>query len=221
MENNSTNPQDKFDFEKQPPNPGMPGIKKGTILILEDQRGFRRVYHDVLEHDGYEVLEGTDGEAGWEIILEKKPDLVLLDLGLPLMDGFQVLEKIRRSEQTKNIPVIIFSVLGEPKDVQKALQMGANDYTVKGFYTPRQILSKIKDLLINKSLKNQMQAYRLVFEENQPSAGKLETDLGLKQGFLCPICGTKMDAVFFPDYARADGHWFAARFVCPGCGKPY
>src|SRR5579863_3826471 len=83
-------------------------VKKGTILIMEDQRGFRRVYRDVLEKDGYDVLEGTDGEEGWDIIINKKPDLVLLDLGLPLLDGFQVLEKIRRSEQTKHIPVIIF-----------------------------------------------------------------------------------------------------------------
>lgn len=94
-------------------------IKKGTILILEDQRGFRRIYRDVLEQDGYEVLEAADGEDGWEIILNQKPSLVLLDLGLPVLDGFKVLEKIRRSEQTKDIPVIIFSVLGEPGTSKK------------------------------------------------------------------------------------------------------
>src|SRR5277367_2343125 len=100
--------------EKQPVSESTKPVNKGTILIMEDQKGFRKIYRDVLENEGYSVLEGTNGEEGWEIIITQKPDLVLLDLGLPILDGFQVLEKIRRSEQTKSIPVIIFSVLGEP-----------------------------------------------------------------------------------------------------------
>jgi DNA-binding response OmpR family regulator len=196
-------------------------VKKGTILILEDQKGFRRVYRDVLEQDGYAVLEATNGEEGWDIILEQKPSLVLLDLGLPVLDGFQVLEKMRRSDQTKDIPVIIFSVLGEPKDVQKALQMGANDYTVKGFYTPRQVLSKIKDLLKNSHRQNTVTSYRLMVQNDLKSAPRMGQDLGLTDGCRCPECSTPMEAEFFPDYARADGHWFAARFVCPVCEKPF
>lgn len=196
-------------------------IKKGSILIMEDQRGFRRIYRDVLEQDGYEVLEATNGEEGWEIILSQKPDLVLLDLGLPVVDGFQVLEKIRRSEQTKNIPVIIFSVLGEPRDVKKAIEMGANDYTVKGFYTPRQVLGKIKGLLMDASHKNNHSSYRLLIDEERKSALRLQEDLGLGAGFKCPSCGVGMEVDFFPDYARADGHWFAARFVCPICEKKF
>ncbi len=196
-------------------------VKKGTILILEDQRGFRRVYRDVLEKDGYEVLESDNGEDGWQVILEKKPDLVLLDLGLPILDGFQVLEKIRRSGQTKDIPVIIFSVLGEPRDVKKALDMGANDYTVKGFYTPRQVLSKIKDLLKESGKKNTVQSYRLLIQEDKKGAVKMELDLGMENGYKCPDCQGALEAEFFPDYARADGHWFAARFVCADCAKAF
>ncbi len=196
-------------------------VKKGTILIMEDQRGFRRIYRDVLEKDGYEVLEGADGEEGWEIIINQKPDLVLLDLGLPLIDGFQVLGKIRRSDQTKHIPVIIFSVLGEPRDVKKAMDMGANDYTVKGFYTPRQVLSKIRNLLKDTKQQNAINSYRLKTSGESKDAGRLEQDLGLETGFKCPQCSTQMETEFFPDYARADGHWFATRFVCPTCEKPF
>jgi DNA-binding response OmpR family regulator len=200
----------------------IPGrAKKGTILILEDQRGFRRVYRDLLESEDYTVLEAADGEEGWDVITTQKPSLVLLDLGLPLLDGFQILEKIRRSEQTKNIPVIIFSVLGEPRNVKKAMEMGANDYTVKGFYTPRQILSKIKTLLKDSSLQSGINSYRLRIEKNSPSYSQLDNDLGLGSSFSCPHCHTEMEVEFFPDYARADGHWFAARFTCPSCGKPF
>jgi DNA-binding response OmpR family regulator len=208
-------------IEKKDETPVNDSVKKGTILIMEDQRGFRRVYRDVLEQDGYTVLEGTNGEEGWEIIITQKPDLVLLDLGLPVLDGFQVLEKIRRSEQTKHIPVIIFSVLGEPRDVKKAMEMGANDYTVKGFYTPRQVLSKIKNLMKDVKQQNSAHSYRLVINDERKSAGRLEQDLGLEKGFKCPQCNVDMETEFFPDYARADGHWFAARFVCPICEKPF
>ena len=160
------------------PNPSQ-SVKKGTILIIEDQRGFRRVYRDVLVDDGYEVLEATNGEEGWEMIMAHNPSLVLLDLGIPVLDGFQVLEKIRRSSQTKDIPVIIFSVLGEPKDVKKALDMGANDYTVKGFYTPRQILSKIKNLITHTGSGRSVNSYRVRVQEDAPGAVKMREDLGL------------------------------------------
>ncbi len=72
-------------IENKIESPSNDPVKKGTILIMEDQRGFRRIYRDVLEQDGYEVLEGADGEEGWELIITRKPDLVLLDLGLPLI----------------------------------------------------------------------------------------------------------------------------------------
>jgi DNA-binding response OmpR family regulator len=200
---------------------GPSPAKKSTILILEDQRGFRRIYHDLLEKEGYGVLEGANGEEGWDIIIKQKPDLVLLDLGLPLQDGFQVLEKIRRSDQTKHIPVIIFSALGEPRDVQRALQMGANDYTVKGFYTPRQILTKIKDILHDTNLKKTITSYRLIIREAQKDAARLEQDLGLESGFQCPACNANMDVEFFPDFARSDGRWFSSRFICPDCNQAF
>lgn len=214
-----------MDIEFAPSDSGSKPVEnktnRETILILEDQRGFRRVYRDVLEQEGYTVLEGTNGEEGWELIINQKPDLVLLDLGLPLLDGFQVLEKIRRSDQTKHIPVIIFSVLGEPKDVKKALDMGANDYTVKGFYTPRQVLSKIKNLLKDTKQQNTVTSYRIIIQTDRKGAIRLEQDLGLADGYKCPDCKVEMETEFFPDYARADGHWFAARFVCPNCSKPF
>ena len=124
-----------------------------------------------------------------------------MDLGYPILDGFQVLEKIRRSNQTKDIPVIIFSVLGEPKDVKKALEMGANDYTVKGFYTPRQILSKIKNLINHVGSNSSVNSYRVPIEKNGPAAVTLQEDLGLVNGFQCPECGAGLEVGYRPDYA--------------------
>ncbi len=120
---------------------------KATILIVEDQKGFRMIFEDVLVAAGYEVLSAADGERGWEMSKERKPHLVLLDLGLPKIDGFEVLRRIRADAETQNTPVIIFSVMGEQNSVKKAMDLGANDYIVKGFHPPLQILGKVKEQL--------------------------------------------------------------------------
>lgn len=196
-------------------------MSKGTILIVEDQQGFRRIYHDVLQNDGYEVLEAQDGEEGWQMVKGHKPNLVLLDLGLPKIDGFEVLRRIRADAETADIPVIIFSVLGEQKDLKKGLEMGANDYTVKGFYTPRQILSKIKSLMAQVGVKEPVNSYKLKILDAREDATKLWNEIGLTNGFQCPNCSADMSLELFPDYVRNEGHWFTAHLMCQKCGKSF
>lgn len=117
------------------------------ILIIEDEPGFRRTYSDLFVHLGHKVLEAENGRLGWEVARQEKPSLILLDLVMPEMDGYEVLQKIRGEELTKEIPVIIFSVLGEQNDIQKALELGANDYIIKGFYSPGEVVKKIGQFL--------------------------------------------------------------------------
>ncbi len=194
---------------------------KGTILIVEDQEGFRNVYEDVLSNDGYAVLLAEDGQAGWDLAKEKKPNLILLDLGLPKMDGFEVLRRLKADPETKAIPVIIFSVMGEQKDIKRALDMGANDYTVKGFYTPRQILSKIKTLVTQVETKKGLNSYRIQIKEGKTDALKLQEEIGLTGGYQCPQCAVELELELFPDYVREGGHWFSGRLVCPSCEKSF
>ncbi len=153
------------------------------------------------------------------MVKQKKPNLVLLDLGLPKVDGFEVLRRMREDAETKNIPVIIFSVMGEPKDIKKALEMGANDYTVKGFYTPRQILSKVKSLLTQADMKKSVKAYKLLVKPGREDAAKLQDEIGLTNGYECPECKVELTLEMFPDYVREGGHWFSSRLICPKCGK--
>ena len=147
------------------------GEGKGTVLIVEDQKGFRQIYKDVLSSDGYQVLTAEDGEAGWQLSKEKKPHLILLDLGLPKLDGFEVLSRLRADRETKAIPVIIFSVLGEDKDIQKAMGLGANGYVVKGSTTPRQVLVKITEVLARMELDK-----KAVSREPDEEMGKAENN---------------------------------------------
>jgi len=117
---------------------------KGRILIVEDQKGFRQIYRDFFESQGYEIYTAEDGEIGWNMTREKAPNLILLDLGLPKLNGFEVLQKIKADPATREIKVIIFSVIGEQKEIDKAMSMGANGYTIKGFNTPREVFEKVE-----------------------------------------------------------------------------
>ncbi|HVZ80249.1 MAG TPA: response regulator [bacterium] len=192
---------------------------QNLILIVEDQPGFRRIYEDVLSDAGYEVVVAEDGEKGWQMIRDRKPNLVLLDLGLPKMDGFEVLKRIREDEATRSIPIIIFSVMGDEKDIKKAMDMGANDYTIKGFYTPRQILSKVKNLVQTSEVGPSETSFKLMVDPSGADAVKVGQILSLGKDNQCPACAVSVRLEVFPDAAPGGEHWFRARWSCPQCGK--
>jgi DNA-binding response OmpR family regulator len=194
---------------------------KGTILIIEDEPVFRRIYKDFLETEGYKVLEAEDGEKGLNIIRNERPDLVLLDIVVPSLSGFDILKKMRSEERTKEIPVIIFSVLGEKDTIKKALELGANDFAVKGFYSPGEILSKIRGLLTKANIRKHMVSYLLGVQEARADAAKLEQDMGMTKLLQCPHCNSQIFLELLPDYSRTDGHWFISHFVCPECKRSF
>ena len=117
------------------------------ILVVEDEQILLRALNVELFSQGFEVLSAKDGETGLRLINEEKPGLVLLDLILPKMHGFEVLKAIKSNEDTKEIPVIILSNLGQDSDIKKGLELGAVGYFVKAS-TDLSELSKI----INKIL---------------------------------------------------------------------
>ena len=110
-----------------------------TILIIEDDKFLRELVIQKLIKEGYETSEAVDGEEGIKKIKEEKPDLILLDLILPGIDGFEVLSKMREDPALAQIPVIILSNLGQKDDVEKGLKMGAVDYLIKAHFTPEKL----------------------------------------------------------------------------------
>jgi len=117
------------------------------ILIIEDDKFLRELIGQKLLKEGYDIVEAVDGEKGIKSIKDEKPDLVLLDLILPGMDGFEVLTKIKKDAGIAQIPVIILSNLGQKDDIEKGLKMGAVDYLIKAHFTPGEIIDKIKVIL--------------------------------------------------------------------------
>lgn len=121
--------------------------EKKKILLVEDDTFILEMYATKLLNFGYDVLTATDGEEALKIIKDKCPDFILLDLVLPSMDGFDVLKAIKKDAKTKSIPVVLLTNLGERKDVETGLKLGANDYLIKAHFTPSEVIEKIQNLM--------------------------------------------------------------------------
>jgi len=117
------------------------------ILFIEDESALQKTFGDILKSKGHGVLKALDGESGLRSAKGERPDLILLDLILPKMDGFEVLKELKENEETKNIPVIILTNLEETEDIQKALELGATTYLVKSSYTLEEVVNKIEKAL--------------------------------------------------------------------------
>lgn len=114
------------------------------ILIIEDDKFLRELIARKLKREGYETSEAVDGEEGFKKIKTETPDLVLLDLILPGIDGFEVLSKMKDDVAVSQIPVIILSNLGQKEDVDRGLKLGAIDYLIKAHFTPGEIIEKVR-----------------------------------------------------------------------------
>jgi two-component system phosphate regulon response regulator PhoB/two-component system alkaline phosphatase synthesis response regulator PhoP len=128
----------------------MTNQSKGKVLIVEDDEFLRTLTAKRLEKEGYGLAVAVDGDTALNVAVEAKPDLILLDLLLPGIDGFEVLKRIRANDELKKVPVIVFSNLGQREDVEKATELGADDFLVKANFTLDDLVVKLNDRLSKK-----------------------------------------------------------------------
>lgn len=114
------------------------------ILIMEDEKILQSLLNEKLTRDGYVVMAVDDGEEGMRVLQEFKPDLVLLDMMMPKMDGFEVLEKMHEENLISTFPVIVISNSGQPVEIERALALGITDYIVKVDFDPIEVMDKVK-----------------------------------------------------------------------------
>jgi CheY-like chemotaxis protein len=117
------------------------------ILLIEDDLFFQKFYSNKLKESGVEVEIAGDGEEGLIKMKSFNPNLVLLDLIMPKLDGFGVLTARLQDENLKKIPVIVFSTLGQEKDINRAKEMGANGYINKGFFDFNSLVATINQVM--------------------------------------------------------------------------
>ena len=121
-------------------------MTKPRVLVVEDEAPLVTLLRYNLEKEGFEVCEAADGEEALAQIVERKPDIVLLDWMLPLVSGIEVCRRIRRSPETRSLPVIILTARGEEADRVRGLDSGADDYVVKPF-SPSELVARLRAVM--------------------------------------------------------------------------
>ena len=116
------------------------------ILIVEDQEDNRTILRDLLGKAGYDIIEAVNGEDGVALALAKRPDLILMDIQLPLMDGYEATRRIKANAELKAVPVIAVTSYALSGDEAKARAAGCDAYVAKPF-SPRQLLAKVREYL--------------------------------------------------------------------------
>jgi CheY-like chemotaxis protein len=144
------------------PHPPQPLPRRGItyhtmnkkILIIEDEYSLREMYKLKLEKEGYTVFASPEGISGIAVAKAEKPDVVLLDVMMPGMDGFEVLKILRADPETKSLKIFVFSNLGQEDEIERGLQEGADKYLIKANLTPGQLLEKIEEALAEERKQN-------------------------------------------------------------------
>jgi two-component system, OmpR family, alkaline phosphatase synthesis response regulator PhoP len=125
-------------------------MAKKQILIVEDEEDIRELVRYNLERENFSVIEAGSGEAGLKTVVQKKPDLILLDLMLPGKDGLQVCRELKQNSAVRDIPVVMMTAKGEESDIVTGLELGAEDYVVKPF-SSKVLVARVKAVLRRKA----------------------------------------------------------------------
>ena len=144
-------------------------MKKGTILVIDDEKDLIELVRYNLEKEGFDVIAANDGQCGLEVVKRHRPDLVVLDLMMPGLDGLQVCQRLRSDPRSGRIPVIMLTAKATEADRVVGLELGADDYITKPF-SPREVVARVKAVLRRSTPEhNQQQVIR---------NGDLTIDLG-------------------------------------------
>ncbi len=173
----------------------------GKILIVEDEANIRQLVRYNLEMEGYQVLEAPDGLQGLKLATAEKPDLLLLDLMLPQLDGLEVCRNLKGNPATSALPIIMLTAKSEEIDKVIGLELGADDYMTKPF-SPRELVARIKAVLRRSqketSLPGELAVGRLRFNFSRYEVymGTLKLELTPKEYELLKMLATNLGKVF-------------------------
>lgn len=121
------------------------------ILLVEDDPFLLSMYATKFELEGFKIATADNGEKGLQMASDEEPDIILLDILMPKMNGFEVLEGLKSKEETKNIPVILLTNLNQKDEVERGMALGADDYLIKAHFMPSEVVGKIQKVIERES----------------------------------------------------------------------
>jgi DNA-binding response OmpR family regulator len=121
--------------------------KKIKVAIIEDDMAIVQMYRTKFENEGYEIATAPDGESGLELLHTYEPDIILLDLMMPNMNGLDMLQKLRNQPGGRDAKVVVLTNMGDTETATRVYKMAADDYIVKAEMTPKQVAERVKNLL--------------------------------------------------------------------------
>jgi DNA-binding response OmpR family regulator len=187
------------------------------VLLVEDSKAIQQIYRHKLTLEQFQVMTADNGMEAIKLLSQEKPDIVLLDLMMPVMDGYKVLQVIKTDPKLSSIPVLVFSAKGQQEEVEKALNLGAAGFIVKSTTKPNEVVEKIRSVLSQRPPEQQFTTYSLEIREDAYDAIKLAADFQLNK-FRCAVCNATMLLDLIPDFSH-DTPWFTGKFSCPRCTR--
>ncbi|MFA6383252.1 MAG: response regulator [Parcubacteria group bacterium] len=184
--------------------------KKIKILIIDDDDATRSLYAEVFKRHGFDVAEAVDGVEGLDKASINIPDVIFTGIIMPRMDGFALMEALKKNMVTSSIPVAVSSHMGREEDQKRAKELGAGDFIPRDMNTPNEVVERIKVML-------NLAKYKIKFYTDELDALKLAQDMHLNEKFQCASCGG--EAILSLHLKEVASHEFIAKFVCSKCGK--
>jgi len=188
---------------------------RNTVLLVEDSKVVQQMYRNKLTFEHFNVLTADNGMEAIKILSKEKPDIILLDLMMPVMDGYKVLQVIKTEPKLSDIPVLVFSAKGQPEEVEKALNLGAAGFIVKATTKPNEVVEHIRKVLEEKPKTQDLSRYLVEIRDNAYDAKKLASDFNMNE-LRCQQCQAPLLLELIPDFSHKTP-WFTGRFLCPRC----
>lgn len=183
---------------------------KTKILIIDDDEFTRTMYVEVFRREGFDVEEAVDGADGLDKAIAHTPHVIFTGIIMPRMDGFSLMEALKKNVATSNIPVAISSHMGRREDQAKSQSLGAKDFISRDMTTPNQVVERIRAIL-------NLDSYKIKFSSAELDAQTLASEMHFDPKFRCKGCGE--DLVLSLIARDLKSREFSARFVCAKCGQ--
>ncbi len=182
--------------------------KPKRILVVDDNEMVRGIYADIFKNSGFEVEEAEDGLEGLEKATATLPDIIFTGIIMPRMEGFDLMEALKKNATTSQIPVFISSHLGREEDKKKAFDLGAKDFFIKDFDTPNEVVARVRDFFENGF-------YELQIKNGELDATRFSKEVLGSENFQCPNCKELM--ILKIKVADHSSKKITGRVICPKC----